>query len=216
MAAKRIVFLHGFASSDRATKAKYIAERLEPLPDVAFHAINFNPTPADFEYLTPTGMIDRLRQFVLDRDLEPFSIVASSLGGLVAVHYAHRYGNVEKMLLLAPLLRWSSIWDSEAVLARWEETGTLHVPHYALPGQPPLRFDFQVDGRRYREGVAPAAPVVIVHSRDDEIVPVAGSQAYAQDYPDRVRLLELKAAGHDMNDHLPTIWDQVQSFILES
>lgn len=212
---KRILFLHGFASSDRATKAKYLAGQFEALPDVAFHAINFNPTAADFEYLTVTGMIDRVRQYVLDHDLEPLSIMGSSLGGLVAVNYAHRFGDVEKMLLFAPLLHWSPIWESEEVLARWEREGSLNIPHYALPGRPALRFDFQVDGRRYQEAVPPAAPALIIHGQQDDIVSIDDSRAYAAAHPDRVRLVELPGAGHEMNDHLSTIWEQVQSFVLE-
>ena len=215
MAKRSILFLHGFASSDQARKANYLREKLETTADARFYAINFNPTPTDFEWMTPTGMIDRVRQYVLDHKLEPLSLIGSSLGGLVAVNYAHRFGKVEKMLLLAPLLRWTPVWDSEAVMARWAEEGSIPVSHYALPGQPRLRFDFQVDGRRYGEWVPPAAPTVIIHSRDDDIVPVAGSRAYAQQYSDRVRLLELKAAGHDMNEHLPTVWDQVQSLLVE-
>jgi pimeloyl-ACP methyl ester carboxylesterase len=165
--------------------------------------------------MTPTGMIDRARQFILDHNLETLSLIGSSLGGLVALNYAHRYGNVQSMLLVAPLLRWTSILDSDVEMARWEQAGSLPVSHYALPGKPRLRFDFQVDGRRYGEWVPPAAPTVIIHSRNDAIVPIAGSRAYAEQYPDRVRLLELKAAGHDMNDHLPTIWGQVQTLMVE-
>jgi pimeloyl-ACP methyl ester carboxylesterase len=214
MAQRSILFLHGFASSDQARKAKYLREKLAGGSGTAFYAINFNPTPTDFEWMTPTGMIDRLRQFILDRDLEPLSLICSSLGALIGVNYAHRYGQVRNMLLLAPLLRWTSILGSEAEMARWEQKGSLPVSHYALPGRPRLRFDFQLDGRRYGDWVPPAAPTVIVHSRDDAIVPIADSRAYAEHYPDRVRLLELKAAGHDMNDHLPTIWEQVRNMML--
>jgi len=215
MAKRSILFLHGFASSDRGSKANYLRERLKTSAGASFYAINFNPTPADFEWMTPTGMIDRLRQTVLDRALEPMSLIGSSLGGLVAVNYAHRYGNVQRMLLLAPLLRWPSVWDSEAAMARWEEEGFMPVSHHALPGQLRLRFGFQVDGLRYSQWAPPAAPTLIIHGRDDDIVPIAGSRAYAEQYPARVRLLELEAAGHELNDHLPTIWEQVQSLMVE-
>ncbi|NLF11457.1 MAG: alpha/beta hydrolase [Anaerolineaceae bacterium] len=214
MAKRSILFVHGFVSSDQATKAKYLRERLETESGETLRAINLNPTPADFEWMTPTGMINRLRQYVLDHDLEPLALLGSSLGGLVTMNYAHRYGNVEKIVLFAPLLRWRPIVNAEE-LARWEEKGSIRVSHYALPGMPPLRFDFQADGQRYSEWVPPAAPTVIIHSRDDNIVPVAGSRAYAEQFPDRVRLLELKSAGHDMNEHLPTIWEQVRSAVVE-
>lgn len=214
MVKRSILFLHGFASSDQATKAKYLRERLETEAGLRLHAINFNPTLTDFEWMTPTGMINRVRQYVLDHDLEPLAILGSSLGGLVTMNYAHRYGSVEKIVLFAPLLRWTPILSPEE-MARWEEEGSIRVSHYALPGKPPLRFDFQVDGRRYSEWVPPAAPTIIIHSRDDGIVPIAGSRAYAAQYPDRVRLLELKSAGHDMNEHLPTIWEQVRSAVVE-
>lgn len=215
MAKRAILFLHGFASSDQARKAQYLRQKLGRDARAGFYAISFNPTLTDFEWMTPTGMIDRARQYVIDHDLGPLSLIGSSLGGLVGVHYAHRYGNVEGMLLLAPILRWPSTWDSESVMARWEEEGTIPVSHYALPGQPRLRFDFQVDGRRYGEWVPPAAPTVIIHGRDDTVVPITGSREYAERYPGGVRLVELKEAGHDLNDHLPAIWEQVQHLLVE-
>ena len=213
MAPRTLLFLHGFASSDKARKTTYLRERLESEAGVRFHAVNYNPTPTDFEWMTPTGMIDRTRQAVLDHGLEPLSLICSSLGALIGTHYAHRYGNVSRLLLLAPLLRWPAAWDSAEVMARWEQEGSMAVPHYALPGRPRLRFDFHADGRRYGEWVPPAAPTVILHSRDDSIVPIADSRAYAGQFPDRVRLLELETAGHDLNDHLPAVWEQVQSLI---
>ena len=111
MNGQTILFLHGFASSARTTKSQYFLEHLAGRPQVAYHAIDFNPTPTDFEYMTATGLINRLRQYVLDNALQSFSLIGSSFGGLVATHYAHRYGGVRRMLLLAPALRWRS-WAS--------------------------------------------------------------------------------------------------------
>jgi pimeloyl-ACP methyl ester carboxylesterase len=102
MPTKTILLLHGFASSGQSTKAQYLREKLASVGQVTFDAFDFNPTPKDFEYLTITGMIDRLRQYVLDRHRGLFSVIASSLGGLVALHYARRYGGIERALLLAP------------------------------------------------------------------------------------------------------------------
>ena len=71
---KTILLLHGFASSGQSTKAQYFREKFKALPQVEFHTIDFNPTPRDFEYMTVTGMINRLRQYVLDHRLENISL----------------------------------------------------------------------------------------------------------------------------------------------
>jgi pimeloyl-ACP methyl ester carboxylesterase len=213
MAEKTILFLHGFASSAQSTKAQYFRKKFGALPHVEFHAIDLNPTPKDFEYMTTTGLIDRLRQYVLDHHLGEFSIIGSSYGGLISLHYAHRFGGVEKMLLLAPGLRWLSGGLSEEELARWKEAGALPVLHYAFEKEIPVRYDLQVDGIRYLDFISPPAPILIIHGCHDTTVPTDHSRRYAAEFPDRVHLVEVDA-DHDLNDHLPFIWEQVESFLL--
>jgi len=223
MAKRTILFLHGFLSSAQSTKARYLGERFESLPlrqgsgqaQATFHAIDFNPTPRDFTYMTITGQIDRLRQYVLDHRIAEMSIIGSSFGGLVALHYAHRFDGVERMLLLAPALSWLSGRLSAEELAQWEEAGVAPVFHPAFGQEIPLRYDLQIDGRRYLDPVPPAAPVTIIHGRDDETVPIDHSRAYASTYSDDVHLVEVKA-DHDLNDHLDLIWEYVQSFLLRA
>lgn len=211
---KTIIHLHGFASSARSTKAKYLGEHMETVRGAEFYAHDMNPTPTDFQYLTTTGAIGRLRQYILDHRPEDVSFVASSFGGLVATYYAHRFGGIAKMLLLAPLLSWKLGWLSEQQVERWRKNGTAPIPHYGFGGELPLDFGYYEDGQRYREFAPPAAPALIVHGRNDETVPIEHSRAYAEQFPDQVRLIELDA-GHDLNDHLATIWEQVQAFVLE-
>lgn len=210
---KTILFLHGFASSGQSTKARYFGEKFEALPLVEFHAMDFNPTPRDFEYVTTTGLIDRLRQYVLDRALRTISIIGSSYGGLVAIHYAHRFGGVERMLLLAPGLRWLSGGLSGEQLEMWKRAGALPVTHNAFQKEILVRYDLQVDGSRYIQPVLPASPMTIIHGRSDTTVAIDDSRAYAVEHPERVQLIEVEA-DHDLNGHLDLIWEYVQSFLL--
>ena len=210
---KTVLYLHGFASSGYGTKAEYFRGRFGDVPEVEFGALDFNPTPADFEYLTVTGMVNRLRQYVLDREMGSLCFIASSLGALVGLNYGHRFGGVDRMLLLAPALSWSSLGLAEEDLRRWEDAGVAPVFHYAFEEELPLRYGFQMDGLRYRQTVPPSAPAMIVHGVDDDVVPIGNSRDYAAAFPDRVRLVEVDS-GHRLNDRLGVIWEYVVSFLL--
>jgi pimeloyl-ACP methyl ester carboxylesterase len=215
MKGKTILHLHGFASSKQSTEVLFFAKKLRALPHVQNHAIDFNPTAKDFEYMTTTGLINRLRQYVLDHDLGMVSIIGSSYGGLIALHYAQRFGGVEKMLLLAPGLFWLSGGLSEEELEQWKKDGVVPVFHPAFEKEVPLRYDLQGDGLRYLEPIPPPTPVVIIHGRNDTTVPTEHSRTYAAHFPESVHLIELDA-DHDLNDHLGFIWEHARSFLLST
>ena len=215
-----ILFLHGFASSGRGTKAQYLRERLAGHDGVTFHAFDFNPTPRDFEYLTTSGMINRLRQYLLDRGLagaappERMYLVGSSMGGLVALNYAHRFGGIAALLLLAPALTYLSGERVATAGESWQDDeGSGDVYHYAFGRPLPLRYDIEVDGRLYQKAPPPPAPMVIVHGRQDQVVPVSASRAYARQYPEQVRLVEVDASHTGLNDNLDLIWNQLAGLL---
>jgi len=202
-----VLFLHGFASSGRGAKAEFFRQKLSSAsPKIRYHAFEFHPTAADFEYVTVTGMINRLRQFVLDRELERFSLIGSSMGGLVSVHYAHRFGGVDRLLLLAPALIYRPWSLDETSLEEWRETGAIEIDHFGFSRPLPLRYDLAYDGALYSQPPPPACPTTIIHGSEDEVVPVSISRSYATAYPGQVSLVEL-VAGHDLNEHLERIWE---------
>lgn len=213
MEKKTVIFLHGFTSSGQSTKARYFRDKFKAFPQVEFHAIDFSPTPKDLEYVTTTGRINHLRQYALDHHLGNVIIIGSSYGGLIALHYAHRFGGVEKMLLLAPGLTWLSGGLSEEELEQWEKAGAVPVFHDASEEEIPVRYDLQVDGLRYLEPIPPAAPITIIHGYNDDTVPIERIRAYAADFADSVHLIEVNA-DHDLNGYLELIWEYVQSFLL--
>ena len=76
-----------------------------------------------------------------------------------------------------------------------------------------MKYSFQLDGQNYREPIPPACPATIIHGHRDAIVPVSDSRTYTAAHPDSVCLIEVDA-DHDLNHHLPLIWEQAQSLLL--
>ena len=62
----------------RGGRSPFFRERVEPIPEVDFHAIDLNPTPEDFETMTVTICINRLRQYVLNHGLGTVCVTALS------------------------------------------------------------------------------------------------------------------------------------------
>lgn len=212
MKVETVVFLHGFASSNQGEKAKFLRDKFAELNSPSFFAINFNPTALDFEHMTITGMVDRLRQFLLDRELGEIGLIGSSMGALIALHYAQRYG-CNRLLLAAPLLYYQSLGMSDQVLSWWEKRGTVDIDHYAFAGQLPLRYEFHLDGQRYEEIIDPPGEVLLIHGWKDDQVPIEDSRFYAEKYPDRVTLQEVNS-DHRLSDQLDFLWTSVESFLL--
>lgn len=210
-----LLYLHGFASSAGGRKPSYLRPLLAGRPDVTFHAFDFSPTPADFAYLTVTGMINRLRQYVLDQELTDFTLVGSSMGGLVALNYAARFPGAARLLLLAPALTYLSGERVGLPLAEWQAKGVGEVFHFGFNGPVPLRYDLEIDGRFYHTPPPPPAPIAIIHGTQDEVVPIAASREYAARYAEQVKLIEVEA-GHDLNEHLPLVWQVTQRFLLDA
>lgn len=209
MPGKNVIFLHGFASSGKGKKGDFLGGRFKEHPEVTFKAFEFTPTPKDFEYMTITGMIGRLRQYVVDHSLEPFLMVGSSFGALVGMNYAHRFGGIDRSVLLAPALSYSLSAGSAEADEAWRNKGVEQVFHYGFNRSLPLRYELEIDGRLYAEAPPPSGPVTIVHGTGDKVVPVESSRRYAAGYPELVNLIEVEA-GHDLNGHLELIWEQVK------
>ena len=207
------ILLHGFPSSGKSSKAAYFQQKFAVLPEVGFHAFDFNPTPRDFEYLSVTGMIHRLRQYILDHELQNPLLIGSSMGALVALHYTAWFGGVARLLLLAPALVYMMFDENER--RAWERDGMIEVEHFGFERTLPLRYDMQIDGERYQAPIPPPAPCLIIHGRQDDVVPFALSQEYAVTHPEQVELVPVDS-GHRLNEHLDLIWEYVNSFLLAS
>jgi pimeloyl-ACP methyl ester carboxylesterase len=207
------LLLHGYASSANSHKAHYLRQKFHGVPRMQFEAFDFNPTPNDFEFMTITGMINRLRQHILGHDLTTVNLIGSSMGALVGLHYAHRFRGVKRMLLLAPALFYDELLGATE-LNRWQRQGVAMVHHYAFMREVPLRYGIHADGQQYKATIPPPVPIVIVHGRNDDVVPIDRSRNYAATYGDMVSLIEVDS-DHRLNERLDFIWKQLQRFLID-
>ncbi|MEM7115534.1 MAG: alpha/beta hydrolase [Chloroflexota bacterium] len=212
MTQKNFVFLHGFGvlGGLNNRKAQFFSQKFKQSRLASFHCIDFNPTPKDFEYHTLTGMIDRLRQYILTYSLEPNYLIGISQGANVALNYAHRYGGVKKMLLLAPELFYDS-YISEDKLQEWKEMVSAPLFHYGFGTELLLNYGHHQDGLRYVNAPPPPSPMLIIHGVNDKAIPVQRSQDYADSYPNDVELITVHD-DHFLRNQTEFIWQQMQSF----
>jgi pimeloyl-ACP methyl ester carboxylesterase len=208
---KNVILLHGYASSGNSSKAHYLESKFSELPGVAFHSFDFNPTPNDFEYMTVTGMINRLRQYILDHVLEDIRLIGSSMGALVGIHYTQWFGGVERLLLLAPAVSFAGF--KEEYQQQWEALGAIQEMHYDFNDLLPLRYGMYLDGLNYASPIAPPAPMMIMHGVQDDVVPIQLSREYSEKYPDMIELVEVDS-DHRLQDQFEVLWGYVNSFLL--
>ena len=118
------------------------------------------------------------------------------MGGYLACRWAQLHPErVAQLLLLCarPSISWAAgrRWWAGDNMALWERQGWL--PMEDAHGHPtPVHFGLIEDARRHPSAPAIPCPAVIVHGRQDEIVPIASSRRYTREHPDQVlRLVEV-------------------------
>jgi hypothetical protein len=161
--------------------------------------------------MTVTGMINRLRQYILDHELNDVHLIGSSMGALVGIHYAQWFGGVPRLLLLAPAVSFGGFRNEKR--QQWEASGAIQEMHYDFGEELPLRYGMFLDGSNYINPIPPPVPTVIIHGVRDDIVPVALSRYYTEGHSDMVELVEVES-DHRLQDQMDVIWDYVNSFLL--
>ncbi len=204
----KIVYLHGFASGPGSTKARFFAERLRAaghivaVPDLAC---------GDFEHLTISGQLKEVERAVGG---EPCILMGSSMGGYLAALYAVRHEEVTRVVLMAPAFgfarRWAASLGSEK-LAEWRLSGWLEVFHYGEQVTRRLSYALMEDAEQYEDYPNVLQPALVLHGRNDEVVPAAYSKEFATRRPN-ARLV-LYDSGHELTDVTEPMWEQVRAFI---
>src|SRR6478736_8940327 len=145
-----LVYLHGFASSARSSKAVWLGER------AAEHGLtlvtpDFNQP--DFEHLTITRMLAQVAEVIERLPAGPVALIGSSLGGFVAVQAARQLSRrIDRLVLLAPALDFSAnrLRDlGDRGVDDWRRTGVLNVFHYGFGRLMPVHFGLYEDAAGY-------------------------------------------------------------------
>jgi hypothetical protein len=204
------IYLHGFASSPNSAKAQYISDRLSA---ISLPPIVPDLNQDDFSSLTLSRQIQQVSHLFPNSDAS-VTLLGSSFGGLTAAWLAEKYHQVERLVLLAPafgfLGEWLSRLGTETV-ENWKSSGFLPVYHYGQRRSLPLSYQFVLDTEKYfEETLQRSVPTLIIHGRNDEVIPIESSRKYARQRP-WVQLLEVES-DHALTDILPEIWHLTAQF----
>ena len=207
-----IVYLHGFSSSPRSTKAQFLAERLRE-HGISLRCPDFNEP--SFTSLTMTRMLAHL-EADLDAASGPSTLIGSSLGGTLALLAAARFtARIDRLVLLAPAVMFARpghhILPPERI-AEWRTKGTLPFFHYGYGADRPLDFAFYEDSLLYDVFAARVIqPALVFQGLRDTLVDPQSVQLFTSDRPNsRLVLLD---DDHQLTASLPQIWSDMLSFL---
>jgi pimeloyl-ACP methyl ester carboxylesterase len=204
---KRILYLHGFASSPASSKARFFHERLTR----AGFAVEIPKLAEDFEHLTITSQLDVISRAAAG---EPVTLIGSSMGGYLAALYAARHREVSRVVLMAPAFGFARRWPERlghSAVEDWKRTGALEVFHYGEGRTRKVGYELLQDGMSYEDYPDVTQPCLIFHGIHDDVVPVQYSQEFATGRSN-VRL-QLMDSGHDLLNVLDEMAEGVEAFL---
>lgn len=205
------LYLHGFASSPQSKKAQYLRDRFTGI-GINLNVIDLNA--GDFSHLTLTRQIEQAKSVFLPNN-SPVTLIGSSFGGLTAAWLGEKYPQVQNLILLAPAFGFPLNWLSKLAktqIKQWQESGYLSVYHYGKNQEIPLHYQFITDAQQYDESqLTRALPTLILHGKNDEVIPIGASLNYAYNRP-WVKLIELES-DHSLTNVMPKIWQLISAEI---
>jgi pimeloyl-ACP methyl ester carboxylesterase len=211
--ARRVFYLHGFASSPQSTKAAFFAERLWAR-GVAVSCPDLNQP--DFASLTMTRMLDQLAREIEAAGDAPVTLIGSSLGGTLAILAAARLPKwIDRVVLLAPAVMFAKpghhLLPPERI-ETWRREGATPFFHYAYSEERPLNFAFYQDTLQYDAFTAAfTQPMLVFQGLNDASVDCRTVEQFARDHPSVT--LSLLDDDHQLIASLPRIWNDVEAFL---
>lgn len=209
---QQVLYLHGFASSARSTKAQYLADQLRQ-HGITLRCPDFNEP--DFSTMTMTRMLAQLDGELRSLPAGRVTLIGSSLGGTLAILAAERIPRVDRLVLLAPAVMFAKpghhLLPPERV-DTWRRDGAITFFHYAYGEERKLKVAFYDDSLRYDPmGAAVAQPTMIFQGIRDASVDYRTVERFAAARPSVT--LSLLDDDHSLVESLPRIWRDVEPFL---
>lgn len=198
---KRILYLHGFASSPAGRKVSALRELLGDR-DLEIVAPDLNvPSFQNLDF----GAMARLAEREAKRH-DPKVIVGSSLGALVALEVS-RLGVRAPLVLIAPAVGFGRRW-----IEKLEPGDPLLFFHHSAGRELPIhRRFFEQLAELEVDRVPPGVPAVVVMGARDESVPFAFVRSVWEGWESSGRLapgsrfLEIPEGDHSLVEHVGVI-----------
>jgi pimeloyl-ACP methyl ester carboxylesterase len=208
----RVVYLHGFASSARSSKAAFFAAKLAG-DGVTLETPDLNEP--DFSTLTVSRMVAQVAE-AIDASEGPVALIGSSLGGFVAVQTAlQRAARVQRLVLLAPALDFGGNRMRELGgrgLEDWKGSNTLDVFHYGYGRVVPVHYELYSDASRYDSSNAPLTlPIQVFQGRRDAAVEPEMVERWSKNRPNVE--LHMLDDDHQLLGSLDYIWKEMERFL---
>jgi uncharacterized protein len=204
------IYLHGFASGPKSTKAKDLQRRCDRV-NIDLQVPDLNQ--GDFSHLTISRQVAQVVD-LLPTDGSSVTLIGSSLGGLTAAIVAQDYLQVTRLILLAPAFEFATHWLPKIgaeKLKLWADNSYLPIYHHAQQSPLPLHYDFVIDARGYSLFTSDRIlPTLIIHGIHDDVIPISASQEFATKHP-WVSLVELDS-NHALTDASERIWQGICRF----
>ena len=170
----RFVYLHGFASSPRSSKAVTFRSALAGA-GIALEIPALDE--GDFEHLTISRQLALIERMLHG---EPVFLIGSSMGGYLAALYAAGHPEVSGLVLLAPAFGMAARWDARI---NEPKPADIEVFHYGDRAMRRVHYGLIEDALRYPPLPDFRQPALIYHGIRDEVVPVENSRAFVAAHP---------------------------------
>lgn len=220
---RHVLYLHGFGSAARSTKAAHFEDRLRP-HGIELQCPDFNQP--DFESLTATRMLAQVDAAIAGLPPGPVALIGSSLGGFVAFHAAVRHAAergrartskrpIDRLVLLAPAFEFGRTpfggMDAEG-LARWRETDRYEVFHDGDNRPRSVRYALYEDAQQYDSArCAVDTPTLVFQGSRDTVVDPVMVQRFAAARPSMT--LRLLDDDHRLMSSLDLVWRETAAFL---